>query len=356
MLLPMIHKAKIPIVLHYDHGLTAELIVKALRWGFSSVMYDCSRDSYSENIRKCAEMVKIAKSFGATVEGELGHVGSGNAGSIEGGNQDTSIYTDPQQAAEFVTKTGVDALAVAIGTAHGPYLTKPKLDIARLCEISEKVEIPLVLHGGSGLSDDDFRNCIKSGICKINIFTDIDRAGLAAVKKASSEGAKYLTDILPFMMKGVKEAARVDIHPGGAVANTGLALKIFGADVTLMGKIGNDAFGQLILSALESYGAAKNMSISRDSATSYSVVLAPPGTDRIFLHNPGANDTFGMDDLDFRAIQNMSLFHFGYPTIMKTIYENKGAQLIEIFKKVKGLGVATSLDMAALDEESGPEK
>ncbi len=216
MLLPMIHKAKIPIVLHYDHGLTAELIVKALRWGFSSVMYDCSRDSYSENIRKCAEMVKIAKSFGAMVEGELGHVGSGNAGSIEGGNQDTSIYTDPQQAAEFVTKTGVDALAVAIGTAHGPYLTKPKLDIARLCEISEKVEIPLVLHGGSGLSDDDFRNCIKSGICKINIFTDIDRAGLEAVKKASSEGSKYLTDILPFMMKGVKEATLKKIELFGS--------------------------------------------------------------------------------------------------------------------------------------------
>lgn len=144
----------------------------------------------------------------------------------------------------------------------------------------------------------------------------------------------------------------VDIHTGGAVANTGLALKILGADVTLMGKLGKDAFGQLVLSALDPYGVSKNMSVSDDSETSYSVVLAPPGIDRIFLHNPGANDTFGINDLDFQTIEKASLFHFGYPPLMKRMYENHGQQLLEIFKKVKQFGIATSLDMAAVDDES----
>lgn len=144
----------------------------------------------------------------------------------------------------------------------------------------------------------------------------------------------------------------VDVHTGGAVANTGLALKILGADVKLMGKIGKDAFGKLVYSAMEQYGAAKEMIVSDESDTSYSVVVAPYGVDRIFLHHTGANDEFYLKDLDFELIKDAKLFHFGYPPLMKSMYEKDGEELIAIFKKVKELGAATSLDMAAVDEFS----
>lgn len=144
----------------------------------------------------------------------------------------------------------------------------------------------------------------------------------------------------------------VNISTGGAVANTGLALKLMGIDVSLMGKIGEDAFGSLIINCLEKYGAQDGMIRSADSDTSYSVVLAVPGIDRIFLHNPGANHTFSFEDVDFSVIEKASLFHFGYPTLMKRIYQNQGEELVRILKKVKALGAAISLDMAAVDPDS----
>ena len=174
-LLPMARKASVPVVLHYDHGLTEPKIMEALRLGFSSIMYDCSTDSYENNVRRVARMVEIAHLFGATVEGELGHVGANETGS-----GDEGIYTQPEQARDFVERTGVDALAVAIGTAHGAYKEKPKLDIGRLSQIAHTVSTPLVLHGGSGLSDEDFKNCVANGICKVNIFTDINCAAARA--------------------------------------------------------------------------------------------------------------------------------------------------------------------------------
>lgn len=194
-LLPMAKKATVPVVLHFDHGLTSGKILEALRLGFSSVMYDCSSDSYDENVRKVAEIVKIARLFGATVEGELGHVGA-NDGSAEGdASGDHSIYTEPSQAKDFIEKTDVDALAVAIGTAHGAYKEKPKLDIERLKEIAHTVSTPLVLHGGSGLSDDDFRNCVSNGIAKVNIFTDINTAQVKSVVENYKEGFG-MTDVM----------------------------------------------------------------------------------------------------------------------------------------------------------------
>ena len=165
-LLPMARKASVPVVLHYDHGLTEPKIMEALRLGFSSIMYDCSTDAYENNVRRVARMVEIAHLFGATVEGELGHVGANETGS-----GDEGIYTQPEQARDFVERTGVDALAVAIGTAHGAYKEKPKLDIGRLSQIAHTVSTPLVLHGGSGLSNEDFKNCVANGICKVNILS-----------------------------------------------------------------------------------------------------------------------------------------------------------------------------------------
>ncbi|MBZ4646429.1 MAG: ketose-bisphosphate aldolase [Clostridia bacterium] len=174
-------EAKVPVAVHFDHGMTFELIVKAMHLGFTSVMFDGSTLPYEENIATTAEYVKIAKVFGASVEAELGHVGG-----AEGGGDDSyeSHYTNLEQAADFVARTGIDALAVAIGTAHGEYRTKPKLDLKRLRDIKARVNVPLVLHGGSGLSDDDFRNCIRNGISKINIFTDMS---LSAVNTLRTE-------------------------------------------------------------------------------------------------------------------------------------------------------------------------
>ena len=134
-----------------------------------------------------------------------------------------------------------------------------------------------------------------------------------------------IQDILsPGRLIKVNEA---DIHTGGAVANTGLAMKILGADVTLAGKIGDDAFGDMILSITDRYGASGGLIRSKGDSTSYSVVLAIPGIDRIFLHNPGENDTFSADDLPMEAINEAALFHFGYPPLMKRVYENDGAEL-----------------------------
>ena len=144
----------------------------------------------------------------------------------------------------------------------------------------------------------------------------------------------------------------VDLHTGGAVANTGLALKILGANVELMGKVGDDDFGRLILERLQRYDAAEGMIVSPDSTTSYSIVIAPPGTDRIFLHNPGANDTFRAADIDEEKLAGAAWFHFGYPPLMRYMYAEDGAELAEIFRRARAAGLHTSLDMAAVDPES----
>ncbi len=142
-----------------------------------------------------------------------------------------------------------------------------------------------------------------------------------------------------------------DVHTGGSVANTGLALKLLGADVQLMGKIGKDAFGTMIQDILSGYGAG-GLIVDPEGSTSYSVVLAVPGIDRIFLHNPGANDTFTSADIPDADLEDAVLFHFGYPPLMKKMYERNGAELISLFRRMKQKGIATSLDLAAVDPNS----
>lgn len=181
-------RASVPVVVHYDHGLTFERCIEALKLGFTSVMFDGSAADNSKNIENTREIVKIAHAMGATVEGEIGHVGEAKSGD----NETDDRYTTPKEAADFVAATGVDALAVAIGTAHGAYKSKPRLDIERLKEIHAAVDTPLVLHGGSGLSAEDFRRTVREGISKVNIFTDICAAGERAMKNASASGLDYL--------------------------------------------------------------------------------------------------------------------------------------------------------------------
>lgn len=142
-----------------------------------------------------------------------------------------------------------------------------------------------------------------------------------------------------------------DVHTGGSVANTGLALKKLGNDTVLMGKVGSDAFGGMVRSILESHGVT-GLIVDPDSSTSYSVVLAVPGVDRIFLHDPGANDSFCSADIPDAALEDAALFHFGYPPIMKRMYSDGGAELERIFCRMKARGIATSLDLAAVDPDS----
>lgn len=180
--------AKVPVVVHYDHGLTVERCKQALSLGFTSIMFDGSVNDYETNIKQTKAMVEYAHQFGATVEGEIGHVGDATVGD----NLAIDRYTTVKEAREFYEATGVDALAIAIGTAHGAYKFKPVLNIKRLKEIKEAINVPLVLHGGSGLSDDDFRNTIANGIAKVNIFTDLCVAGSNAMKVATEQGLDYL--------------------------------------------------------------------------------------------------------------------------------------------------------------------
>ena len=149
------------------------------------------------------------------------------------------------------------------------------------------------------------------------------------------------------------EAASV--HTGGSVANTGLALKILGNDVTLLGKVGDDAFGRMVQNIVAGYGAG-GLIVDGSTSTSYTVVLAVPGIDRIFLHNPGANDTFSAADIPEEALADTELFHFGYPTLMKRMYENNGAETEALLRRVKAKGIAASLDLTAVDPNSDAGK
>ena len=169
-------RASVPVVVHYDHGLTFEKTMEALKCGFSSVMYDASAKDYETNIAETREVMKIAHAFGATIEGEIGHVGSAQDGDDKNG-----MYTTVEEAVDFQTKTGVDALAVAVGNAHGVYKSKPCIQLQRIAELNAAVKCPLVMHGGSGLSADDFKNAIARGVAKMNIHTDMVCAGMRAM-------------------------------------------------------------------------------------------------------------------------------------------------------------------------------
>lgn len=202
----VIRRAKestIPVVLHYDHGLTFQKCIEAIKCGYTSIMYDCSTDSYEENVKKVSKIVKIAHAVGVSVEAELGHVGDNS--NVGNSQNPSDYYTDPAQALDFVKRTNVDALAIAVGNAHGDYNFPPKLDFNRISEISQAVKIPLVLHGGSGLADSDFQEAIRRGIAKINIFTDISKAQVKGMQKAMDNGIQNVFDMIPYEVTEIQK-------------------------------------------------------------------------------------------------------------------------------------------------------
>ena len=217
-LIPMAKKAKVPVVIHYDHGLTYDKCIEALKLGFTSVMYDCSTDPYEENIKKVKEMADIAHSYGATIEGELGHVGDNPSGEGDTQPDPGLFYTQPKQAKDFVRRTGVDALAIAVGTAHGAYRLPPRLDFERIETIAGVIpETSLVLHGGSGLSDSDFQKAIAKGISKINIFTEINVAAVRSIVEQCADMGKGMTEMIPKEVEAVKQETMKKMKLFGSV-------------------------------------------------------------------------------------------------------------------------------------------
>ena len=196
--------ATVPVCLHFDHGTDLGAILTAAKGGFSSVMYDGSALPYEENLRRTREIVDALRGLPVSVEAELGHVGMGEDGTDDGA---TSDYTDPAQVCDFVERTGIDALAVAIGTAHGHYTRPPVLDLGLLARIRQISPVPLVLHGGSGLSDADFTHAIKNGIRKINICTELCVAAHRAYAEAYARGQSFEPTVTE-AKDAVREAVR----------------------------------------------------------------------------------------------------------------------------------------------------
>lgn len=176
-------KASVPVCLHLDHGSSFELAVQAIKAGYTSVMIDGSHENFEDNIAVTKKVVDAARACGIPVEAELGRVG-GKEDDLEA---DADTNTDPIEAKEFVERTGVSSLAIAIGTAHGFYAGTPVLDKERVSEIRKVVSVPLVLHGASGLSDDDVRECVQRGMCKVNFATELRVAYTDAGKKLLAE-------------------------------------------------------------------------------------------------------------------------------------------------------------------------
>jgi len=218
ILLEEASKAKIPVALLLDHGKDFNSIVKAMHLGMNSIMFDGSELSYDENILRTREIVKIAHALDVAVEGELGRVVRPADAGAEGNDDisltdDTSLYTDPDQAAEFVQKTGIDALACAFGTVHGVYRKEPKLDFPRLREISKKAGVPIVMHGGSGLSKEDFNFAIKNGVTKINYYTNLALYVGNEIKRQISETDEpFYHNISVWAEKAVYENTRQAIR------------------------------------------------------------------------------------------------------------------------------------------------
>lgn len=178
----MADKACVPVVLNLDHGLSLETVMRAIRCGFSAVMFDASKKPLEENIEETRLVVKMAHAVGVSVEAELGQVG-GAEGGKKSAKAKREYFTNPDEAERFVARTGIDALAVSVGNVHGFYDGEPELDFELISELRRRTNVPLVLHGGSGISDNDFRHAVECGIRKINFFTEMSKEATNRVRE-----------------------------------------------------------------------------------------------------------------------------------------------------------------------------
>lgn len=204
-------KSKQKIVLNLDHGKTFEDCMKGIRSGFTSIMIDRSQYNYEENVKEVKEMVRIAHSLNISVEAELGHVGIGANYEVDGNNALTNV----EEAVRFVKETQVDALAVAIGTAHGFYKGTPNIRFELLHKLANEIDIPLVLHGGSGSGDENLRKCAKEGINKINLSNDLKRAAIENLVSKDLSGNEVY-NLYPLLAEGFKEKIKYYIDVCGS--------------------------------------------------------------------------------------------------------------------------------------------
>ena len=194
--------AKVPVCVHLDHCECFEYMAQALEIGFTGVMYDGSALPYEENLANTKKAVALTRQYNCGIEAELGSLASRESGEKASG----PVYTDPDQAAAFCAETGIDALAPSFGTAHGIYKAKPVLDIERVRTIAEKTGLPLVMHGGSGVSPDDYRACIRNGLRKVNYYSYMSRAGTFAVKELlQQENVTFFHDIALAAQKAMEK-------------------------------------------------------------------------------------------------------------------------------------------------------
>ena len=195
----------IPVAMHLDHGNSFELAVKAMKEGYTSIMIDGSHYSFEENVALTKSVVDVGKACGIPIEGELGKVG-GKEDDLDGGDGDKN--TDPKEAAEFVKRTGVDSLAIAIGTAHGLYKGTPNIDVDRIYEVKELVDVPLVLHGTTGVEGEIVKQCVKAGMCKVNYATELRIAYSDGVKEVLKDDPKVY-DPKAYGRAGIKKVEEV---------------------------------------------------------------------------------------------------------------------------------------------------
>jgi fructose-bisphosphate aldolase class II len=217
-------KASVPVCVHMDHGETLDYVQKTVDLGFTSVMYDGSTLPYEENVENTKKAVEIASKTGASVEAELGSMGrrESGAGDRTGDLDETKIYTDPDLAARFVKATGIDALACSFGTTHGIYLKEPRLDFNVVRSVRAKTGgMPVVMHGGSGVSREDYHNAVKAGVRKINYFTYLDKAG----GTAAVEYVRNLKESEPAFFSGVMMEAREAMKQNAQAAIRMFALR-----------------------------------------------------------------------------------------------------------------------------------
>ena len=206
IMLLLADRAQVPVCVHLDHGTDMTYVLRGLKLGFTSVMYDGSALPEADTTRNTRAGAIMAARFGASVEAEIGSMGTREGGGADG----SAVYTDPAAAARFAENTGIDALACAFGTAHGFYRTAPKLDFARLSAIREQIRVPIVMHGGSGVSPEDYREVIRRGVRKINYYTYMAKAGGAAISgKTYAQFHDALTDARAAMQADVEQAIRV---------------------------------------------------------------------------------------------------------------------------------------------------
>lgn len=209
----MAKRAKVHVCVHLDHGEHLAYLQKALEMGFTSIMYDGSLLSYKENVENTKKAVAMAREKGASVEAEIGILGGRESGAKPQAQKAEDLYTDPELAKKFVEDTKIDALACSFGTAHGLYKVKPKLDFERIEKIKTLIKIPLVMHGGSGVSPQDYKAAIQKGIRKINYYSYMSNAGTKAVKELlDQEDVIFFHDLANAAEKAMKEDIRKAMH------------------------------------------------------------------------------------------------------------------------------------------------